>query len=252
MQKQDVCDVCARTLLRGEHTEAFVSAGRHYHVCELCKPQALRAGWVREGALPAEQTAPGRERRPSMFARLRGRGGSRSRAAGEPSRPRTLDDELSAEQWAGPALPPDGQWLDQVPEPGYEPVPERPPSRARRSRGPKNAREPRRVHAVPAQVDHKIAAAVDSFNASSHIRTISGVARSLGTPTVNLTTDPSYTSTVWIVFSWELCWYRYEVDLTDTGENVRLQSQGYELSELASHELVSNAAADPGGGVYVY
>ena len=36
--EHDVCDVCARTLLRGEKTEPFVNGGRRYTVCELCKP----------------------------------------------------------------------------------------------------------------------------------------------------------------------------------------------------------------------
>ena len=36
-----------------------------------------------------------------------------------------------------------------------------------------------------------------------------------------------------IVVSWELCWYRYEVDLSDGGAAVRLAGQGYELTEIS-------------------
>jgi hypothetical protein len=50
-----------------------------------------------------------------------------------------------------------------------------------------------------------------------------------------------------VVVSWELCWYRYEVDLSDDGPNVRLSAQGYELDELAPGELEINAAAHERG-----
>ncbi len=59
MHENDVCDVCTRTLLRGEQTEMFVGGGRRYNVCELCKPHALHEGWMREGAIPDFQ---GRQR----------------------------------------------------------------------------------------------------------------------------------------------------------------------------------------------
>ena len=42
---------------------------------------------------------------------------------------------------------------------------------------------------------------------------------------------------VQIVVAWELCWYRYEVDLAEEGANgVRAAGQGYELTELEPHE----------------
>ena len=35
--QQDVsCDVCGRTLLRGERAEAFLAGGERRQVCELC------------------------------------------------------------------------------------------------------------------------------------------------------------------------------------------------------------------------
>ena len=37
---------------------------------------------------------------------------------------------------------------------------------------------------------------------------------------------------VGIVVAWELCWYRYEVDLADEAAGVRVAAQGYELDEL--------------------
>ena len=110
-----------------------------------------------------------------------------------------------------------------------ESAPEPVPGRAGRRTGRgSRIREPRHVHAIPTSGDHKIAVAVDVFNPSTHRRTVAGVARSLGAPAVNITPDQTHPSIVWIVVSWELCWYRYEVDLSDAqgqpGSTVRATS----------------------------
>src|SRR3954468_19892900 len=51
------CDVCGRTILKGERTEPFLApGGRRKTVCELCIPRADHEGWIRESAhadLPA-------------------------------------------------------------------------------------------------------------------------------------------------------------------------------------------------------
>jgi hypothetical protein len=52
-----------------------------------------------------------------------------------------------------------------------------------------------------------------------------------------------------VVVSWELCWYRYEIDLSDDGPSVRLSAQGYELDELPAEELEINAAANERGAL---
>ena len=56
-------------------------------------------------------------------------------------------------------------------------------------------------------------------------------------------------SIVWIVVSWELCWYRYEVDLYESNGHVRLDGQGYELDELTEHERIGNASSDDTGAL---
>jgi hypothetical protein len=50
-----------------------------------------------------------------------------------------------------------------------------------------------------------------------------------------------------IVVGWELCWYRYEVDLADEAAGVRVLGQGAELSELTEPEQLANAVADERG-----
>ena len=54
---------------------------------------------------------------------------------------------------------------------------------------------------------------------------------------------------VGIVVAWELCWYRYEVDLGDEGPSARRVAQGTELAELRARGPGANAAADEPGGL---
>ncbi len=103
------------------------------------------------------------------------------------------------------------------------------------------------MRAVPTNADLKMARALDVFNQSAHPRRIAGVARSLGTPIVAVVPSEIEGAIVTIVVGWELCWYRYEVDLADEAAGVRVSGQGAELSELSEPEQLANAAADERG-----
>jgi hypothetical protein len=218
-----ICDVCGRTLLRGEHAEVYIDGGARRSVCELCKSRALQEGWLREGTVP---TYDGSEaptaRRGSLLSRLRRR------------RPRERPSE---------AMTPE----ELVAEP--EPEPKAPPPRAPRGRPREPTREPRHVRAVPMGAGQRIASAIEVFNSSEHRRTVAGVARSLGAPTVSIHPNEGHSSRVDIVASWELCWYRYEVDLSDEEPVVRVAAQGYELDELNPRERESNASYDQHGAL---
>ena len=218
-----ICDVCGRTLLRGEHAEVYIDGGARRSVCELCKPRALQEGWLREGTVP---TYDGGEaptaRRGSLLGRLR----------------RRRERERVSE-----SLPPE----EPIDEPEAEPQP--PPPRAPRRRPREPTREPRHVRAVPMGAEHKMLSAIEVFNNSEHRRTVSGVARSLGVPTVSIHPNEGHSSMVDIVASWELCWYRYEVDLSDEQPVVRVAAQGYELDELTPRERESNASYDDHGAL---
>jgi hypothetical protein len=207
------CDVCGRTLLRGEQADVFLAGGTRRNVCELCTQRASHEGWIREGlddATVRSRAHNGRSR--SFLARLRQR-----RADAQ-----ALHEELEAEH-AGEALVP------------AEPVPQ----------------QPRSVHAVPTNADMKMARALDLFNASAHPRTVSGVARSLGAPIVAARPSATEGSVVTIVVGWELSWYRFEVDLGDEAAGVRLVTQGTELSELEPADQMPNAAADEHGALHL-
>jgi hypothetical protein len=107
--------------------------------------------------------------------------------------------------------------------------------------------EPRRVHAVPTNAEMRVARALELFNRSEHTRTIAGVARSLGAPAVAVRALAQSGALVEIVVAWELCWYRYEVDLAEEPEAVQLLDQGDELAELGELAAAPNAVADERG-----
>ncbi|MDP9400509.1 MAG: hypothetical protein M3P39_06105, partial [Actinomycetota bacterium] len=68
------CDVCGRSLLRGEHPDAFLAGGVRRLVCNLCTTRAAHEGWIREGMDDgAALQRGGREGRGSLLRRLRGR-----------------------------------------------------------------------------------------------------------------------------------------------------------------------------------
>jgi hypothetical protein len=210
------CDVCGRTLLRGEQADVFLHGGARRTVCELCTQRAAHEGWIREGLDDAAVRAranSGRSR--SLLARLR---------------QRRADAHAVQEQAAQEAAP-------APPEP---PAPE-----------PALAQEPRSIHAIPTNADLKMSRALDIFNASAHPRTVSGVARSLGAPVVAVRPSLTEGSVVTIVVGWELSWYRFEVDLADEASGPRITAQGTELAELDATDQVPNAAADDDGRLHL-
>jgi hypothetical protein len=246
------CDICGRTLLRGERAEVYLHGGTRHDVCELCTGRAIHAGWVREGTVPAYDEAGSRgDSRRSLLGRLRGR-----RELDPDEFEDEPDEEFDdVEPRSGHAAGPD--WPDAAPARGGSE--RRQPPRRRRSIAGRDAgparesarqagpREPRHVRAVPTSVENKTAAAVSLFNGSEHPKTVAGIARSLGLPDVAVyPTDPT-ASVVNLVVSWELCWYRYQVELSDEVPHVRVSDQGYELDELSEVDRVINASADDRG-----
>ncbi|HKG02824.1 MAG TPA: hypothetical protein VKB03_06560 [Conexibacter sp.] len=217
---QVTCDVCGRTLLRGEHADTYLAGGSRRQVCELCSARAVHEGWVREGvALERTTRSFGGERRRSLFGRLRRAGVGRAADDAPPSPPRSSSNGTN------------NGWHDGADE--HE---------------PQLPAQPRQVRAVPTSAEQRSISAIERFNRSEHPRTVAGVARALGAPVVVVRPAEEQGSLITIVVSWELCWYRYEVELSDGGAAVRLAGQGYELSEIPVEDRVEpNAAADEYG-----
>jgi len=230
------CDVCGRTLLRGERAEPFLAGGARRQVCELCTARAQHEGWIREsGADELELRGTRHEGRTRLIDRLRAR---RERA-------REVADEQAAQEAAEA-----GAHFDTPPARGHEPPPR--PETSAPPRAPlQPPRRPRHVRAVPTNAELKMERALEVFNASDHTRTVGGVARSLGAPVVSVRPLADRPSVVAITVMWELSWYRYEVDLSDEAGGVRRDAQGDELSELSAEEQVANAAADDRGGLHL-
>jgi hypothetical protein len=221
------CDVCGRTLLRGEQADVFLVGGSRKMVCELCTARATHEGWIREGMdLGPSRRAGGGGRR-SLFGRLRG--SRRDTNGNDPLPPR--GGERLVEDLPGQPAPEPARPAAQSPAiPAFEP-----------------AREPRNVHAVPTNAELKMARALELFNGSEHPRTVAGIARSLGGPLVAVRPSATEGSVVGITVAWELSWYRYEVDLADEAAGVRVIAQGTELSELDEVDRTANAGANERG-----
>jgi hypothetical protein len=69
----EICEICGRSLLRGEHAAAFRDGSALHTVCELCTKRALDEGWVREGTSIADVTQTRTVRARSLVGRLRAR-----------------------------------------------------------------------------------------------------------------------------------------------------------------------------------
>jgi hypothetical protein len=219
------CDVCERRLLRGEQPDIFLAAGRRRIVCELCAPRAAHEGWQRETSQPSVELPPMRPRRGrSLFDRFR-QGPREPGAAAAGSQP-----ESEYDLFGGPAAP----------EPSRRVTAE--PARAA-SAPPPAPDEPTREEIV-------LGKALKIFNAGEYPRRVAGVARSLGEPVISVRAAEHHEDVIRIVVAWELCWYRYEVDLGDgSAASAIAAGQGTELSELAREECEGNAIADSSGAI---
>jgi hypothetical protein len=225
-----VCDVCGRTMLKGERTEAYLApGGQRMLVCELCTDRAYAEGWIMEaahGELPASKRR--HEPRRSILSRLRRR----------PEPPASDGDGLAAPMNGDPAWAVEPEIQAEAPaETAQEPLPDRSATRPK---------DPRRVHAIPTNAQVKVERAIEVFNSSEHPRTIAGIARSLGEPWVNVTPVSAAPSEVAVVVAWELSWYHYRVDLGTEDDPVSLVGKGEELEELDewARDWNAEAAAD--------
>ena len=231
------CDVCGRTILKGERTEPFLAPGGERHaVCGLCFVRAEHEGWIRESAhdqLPTRGPRP-QERR-SFLGRLR-------RRAPDPLNGRPLDAA-----GAGYGTP-DGAGEADAPAGAGNGDPATVPAPPRRREPPQN---PRHVRAVPTTAEVKVERALELFNASQHQRTVAGLARSLGMPWATAVPDPDAPSTVTVLVAWELSWYRYRVDLGDAFEPVVLQEKGDELDGIDEELRQWNAGLDANGRLVI-
>ena len=229
------CDVCGRTILKGERAEWYLAPGGHRRqVCDLCTARAQHAGWIREsgaGDLPARM--PRNEPRRGVLGRLR----KRRPATAAEEQARLAEQEAMYGSGNGTESPDDPVRLKPDPVPEVE---ERPRTR------PQN---PRHVRAVPTTAEVKVERALDLFNGSGHQRTVAGLARTLGPPWVSALPDPNHASAVSVLVAWELSWYRYRVDLGDEADPVMMLEKGEEIDQIEEPFRAWNAGLDQDGRV---
>jgi hypothetical protein len=255
-----VCDVCSRTLLKGEELHEYVSSqGERFGVCVLCRSRAEASGWI-----PAEQYGtiaqqPQRRARRGLAlrrrladaaARARGRRSARSDPAGPTGPAEDRADEVAAtaepepqspSAAEGPAPPvPSEPQQDERPRPPHRQV-ERSPKPVPGGEGvAPRAPQPRRG---PEAI---MRGAVESFNSSEESRKIAGLMRSLGEPQAAVLPDPPRQLAL-VTVAWELSWYQWEVGANGEDQSVREVAKGDEVSELAEEARDWNASVDEDG-----
>ena len=215
------CYVCERRLLRGEHPEIFLVDGAPQTVCELCAPRAAHQGWPRgvEGQSASQPVL--RSRRASgLLGRLR----EAARRPGDAARAAAVPDE-QVRAAAGADL------LDAAAGVAARIAMER------SSEDPGEAPQP-----GPLEL------ALEAFNRGEYPRRTASLARSLGAPEVSAQHDEDL-RVVTIVVAWELCWYRYRVDLDETPAAAREIAQGRTLDELGRADRIGNVRADEAGAL---
>lgn len=203
------CDVCGRTILRGERTRAYASpGGERRAVCDLCRARVEDAGWVRADRL-SEQPAPSRREARASASRWLADRAQRLRTRLEQMRPPTAAERPEPQRAAG----------DQAPS---------------RPSGPE----------AP---DRRLRRALEEFNGSEHRRTVAGLTRSLGEPRVSAVTPPEAPHHVRLTVAWDLSWYQWEVRLADEPARVRALAKGSEIDELDDPDRAWNARVSDDG-----
>ncbi len=254
---------------------SFVSAEGTHEVCTLCADRAAAAGWLpaeQEGA--EEKLRAGSERKPGIFGRLFARGErsevehfTRNEEVVEddwfedelspppepvpaPPDPATRHEvhELDTErydvetQWAAEKAPaPQGESAD-LPAPDPEPLPD-PAGRGMR---------PRRLQPdLEASPSTRFERAITRFNASDAGRTVTGLTRTLGAPSVSVGDLAGSADEVRVTVAWELTWYQWGVDLGDELRPVYELKKGFEVEEIDAAARQWNASAHDGRIVLV-
>jgi hypothetical protein len=253
--------VCGRTFLVGEQVRTFVSVEGRHEVCELCAGTTAELGWLPADQDGAEETLrAGQERKPGFFARMFARpprerdedqsiGDEEVDEAEKPSPPRDAtplaNHELDTERYEVEA-----EWVEA------EPAPELPPPVAAE---PKPLPDPAGRGMRPRRLQPdaglspatRFERAIARFNSSDAGRTVAGLTRTLGAPSVSVGDLAGTADEVRVTVAWELTWYQWGVDLGDELRPVYELKKGFEVDEIDAPARQWNASAHDGRIVLV-
>jgi hypothetical protein len=88
--------------------------------------------------------------------------------------------------------------------------------------------------------------AAELFNQSQFRRTVAGVARSLGDPTVSIVPLSGVNAETVITVVWDLTWYQYRVS-PESGQPVRIAERGQDPGEIEPEFTAWNALLEDDG-----
>jgi hypothetical protein len=263
---QSTCAVCGRTILDGEQVHSFVSADGRHEVCPLCEGRTAELGWLpadQEGAEDKLRAASARK--PGFFARLFERPERPERpATDEPVAdlppPASAAHELETErydveaEWAvedGDAPAPSGDSAElPAPEAAAAPVPDPAAPRVPLPDPAGRGMRPRRLQPDLSPAS-RFERAINRFNGSDAGRTVAGLTRTLGAPSVSVGDLAGTADEVRVTCAWELTWYQWGVDLGDELRPVYELKKGFEVEEIDSAARQWNASAHDGRIVMV-
>ncbi len=96
--------------------------------------------------------------------------------------------------------------------------------------------------------EQAIVEAAALFNAGDGLRTVEGIARSLGEPNVSVVLLSGPSADVVLTLAWDISWYQYRIN-RDSPQPVRLAERGMEVGELDEKFTAWNARLEQGLGV---
>jgi hypothetical protein len=266
--------VCGRTFLVGEQVHSFVSIEGRHEVCELCAGTTAELGW-----LPAEQDGAeeelraGQERKPGFFARMF------ARPKGAPEEDYFAEAGFAEPEEVGAMPPPprdatpvanheldterydvEAEWPDEVaesePMPApTAPAPAAPEPAADAADAPRpdpagRGMRPRRLQPDLSPTS-RFERAISRFNTSEAGRTVAGLTRTLGAPSVSVGDSAGADDEIRVTVAWELTWYQWGVDLGDELRPVYELNKGFEVGEIDAAARQWNASAHDGRIVMV-
>jgi hypothetical protein len=236
--------VCGRTFLVGEQVRSFVSTEGRHEVCELCAGTTAELGWLpadQEGA--AEKLRADGERKPGFFKRVFARP---PQVEDEPRAERPAPQPLANHELDTERYDVEAQWVEEALAPP-------PPAAAK----PKPLPDPAAAGMRPRRLQPDLSPtsrferAISRFNAGEAGRTVAGLTRTLGAPSVSVGDSAGAEDEVRITVAWELTWYQWGVDLGDELRPVYELSKGFEVDEIDAAARQWNASAHDGRIVMV-